>query len=200
MTKQYVPVQVRRLVERARHNRVGRPHKTTTHHLQFLARTLVLQDRQKGKAEHFDWRKKKDVADLLADEFGFSKNPNGEDKEKGATTSIRNAKRRAMDALRGRLKWSDKCLVYTRGESWVVIFICGFNPMVAHDYRYTPLADNSAFSLVPPVNWYAVYHWEYMEPTVNPDNPAEIGIRRWTDETVECKPFYLSQPGIRACK
>lgn len=195
MVEQEVTTQVRRFVEQARKKRVGRPHKTISHHLRFFARSLVLEDRQKGKAEYFDRRMKMEVASLLADEFGYSKNPTGDDSEKGATTAIRRALKKTESVLRERLSWSE-CLLFTGGESWLVYFLCGFNPMLAHEYRYTPLADTAVLSIAPPVSWYAVYHWEYMEPTVNPDNPAEIGIHRWIDEAVECKPFYLSLPGI----
>jgi len=193
---QEVVTEVRRFIESARRCSVGRPHIATIRHLQFLARSIVLQDRQKGKAEHLDWRKKKDVASLLADEFSFSKNPTGNEYEKGASRTIRRALDRSKSELKTRLNWSGECIVFTGGESWIVLFLRGFNPMFSYDYRYTRLPDNVAFSLAPPVNWYVVYHWEYMEPTVNLDNPSEIGIRRRIDETVECKPFFLKLPGI----
>lgn len=195
MIEQEVKTEVRRFIEQASARRVGRPNKTISRHLRFLARSLVLEDRQKGKSEYLDRRSKKEVADLLADEFGFSKNPTGREDEKGASRAVRRALKNTEAVLRERLSWSE-CLLITGGESWLVYFLCGFNPMLAHEYRYAPLADMAALSVAPPVNWYAVYHWEYMEPTVNPDSPAEIGNHRRIDETVECKPFYLSLPGI----
>lgn len=132
---------------------------------------------------------------MLAEEFGYSLNPNGQDSEKGATTTVRRALKKTEAVLRARLRWSESLLL-VGGESWFVYFLCGFNPMLAHEYRYTPLAHKAVLSVAPPVNWYVVYHFEYMEPTVNPQNPAEIGIQRRIDEVVECRPFYLSLPGI----
>lgn len=193
--EQEVATEVRRLIEQAKQRRVGRPYKSISRHLRFFARSLVLEDRQKGKAEYFDRRLKKEVASLLADEFGFSKNPTGGEDEKGASRAIRRALKKTELVLRERLNWSD-CLLFTGGDSWLVYFLCGFNPMLAREYRYNPLLESVRINLSPPVNWYAVYHWEYMEPTVNPDKPAEIGIRRQIDEAVECKPFYLSLPGV----
>lgn len=193
--EQEVATEVRRLVEQAEQRRVGRPHKSISRHLRFYARSLVLEDRQKGRADHFDRRLKKEVADLLADEFGFSKNPTGREDEKGASRAVRRALQNTKSVLQDRLNWSD-CLLFTGGDFWLVYFLCGFNPMLSHEYRYTPLAGMEALNVALPVNWYAVYHREYVEPTVNPDNPSEIGIHRRIDEVVECKPFYLSLPGI----
>lgn len=193
---QEVSADVRRFIERARQRRVGRPHKTTTRHLQFLARSIVLEDSEKGKAPRLKYRMKKDVAGLLADEFAFSTNPTGGKEDKGASRAIRRALDHSKSELVKRLNWSGGCLVFTGGESWFVLFFRGFNPMVARDYLYRPWYETVSRGLAPPLNWYAVYHWEYMEPTVNLDNPSEIGIRQRIDETVECKPFYLSLPGI----
>lgn len=193
--KQKVVTEVRRITEQTKQRRAGRPHKSISRHLRFFARSLVLEDRQKGKAEHFARRSKKEMAALLAHEFGFSENPKGDNKVDGAIRAIRRARKKTELVLRERLKWCD-CVLFINGDSWLVYFVCGFNPMVAHEYRYTPSVDTERISIAPPVNWYVVYHWEYMEPTVNRNNPAEIGIRRRIDDVVECKPFFLKLPGI----
>jgi hypothetical protein len=193
---QKVAIDVRRFIEQARVSRVGAPSKTTAEHLQFFARAQVLERHHAGNSGCVERALQGEVQDALAVEYGFSQNPTGEHGLKSTRRSVRRAVNKSEEYLKNRLDWAGDCIILAGGKVWCVVFVRGFNPFFPGGYDYTPVTKTLQLSLAPPSTWLVVSHWEYMESIVSPDKPAEIGIQRRVEKTMECRPFCFSLTGI----